>query len=228
MQPELARLPVKSGLPQHSTSDRKPALGRCGRSRVDMIKIEMRSPLRVDPAPNLAGITAIGSGQRDYLWRLHDAHQAAIRFADTKAGAAVGMTLAVTGATLSTLVQAGRAGGAGLVLRMAVFALAASFFATLTSALMTLLPRRGARTDRMSVAGHPYFGIATRVTQDDYCRAVALLDDDGLGLALARDSWRLARLADRKFVWVARTLWGTAANVVAASAVLITLWLIHH
>ena len=212
-----------------------------------------RADTGLPASPRGAAPPTIGADKREILWKALDAHQTAIRFADTKAGASAGLALAVAGWTISALGSARRPDlgePLGLALRVAVSALAASLLLTLAATLMAILPRRGGSGGRprwsrsgpveegregvrpagrrASTFNPLHFGDVAGRSGESYARAIARLEVEQMGEALALDVWRVALICERKYAWVVRILWGTASTALAALAVLLILGLADH
>jgi Family of unknown function (DUF5706) len=193
-------------------------------------------------------IAAKSLGERDkleFLWRIHDANQAAIRFADTKAGAILGFALAMTGLTFSTLIQTRsdlRGSPALWGLLVGVLVMSISLLLTLVNTLLVILPRRGLAFDGCPthtdgpwhevpdgdfapVRGHLYFGDIARSSIDSYREALQRIDPEQLLEQLARDAWQLSRICERKYHGVRWSLWWMTSTAVFSLLVLLLIGL---
>ncbi|MGO8898779.1 MAG: Pycsar system effector family protein [Isosphaeraceae bacterium] len=183
--------------------------------------------------------------KREFLWRIQDANQSAIRFADTKAGAIFGFALATTGWTFGALIQAGSYlpdGPARWGLLVGVVIMSVSLLLTLVNTLLVILPRRGPlfdgrpiRTggsmheippgDSGPIRGLLYFEDIARSSIGSYREALHVVGPEPLSEQLARDVWRLSRICQRKYDRVRWSLWCMTSTTIFSLLVLLLLGL---
>jgi len=183
--------------------------------------------------------------RRDLLWRIQDANQSAIRFADAKAGAILGFALATTGWTFSALNQAGAhlpVGPARWGLLVGLLVMSISLLLTLVSTLLVILPRGGpafdgprtrtggsARESRPGesgpVRGLLYFVDIAHSSIGSYRDAVHLVGAEPLSRQLARDVWQLSRICERKYNRVVWSIWCMTSTTVFSLLVLLLIGL---
>lgn len=183
--------------------------------------------------------------RRELLWRIQDANEAAIRFADAKAGAILGFALATTGWTFNALNQTGAqlpVGPTRLGLLVGLLVMSVSLLLTLVSTLLVLLPRGGPAFDGSrthtggmaqesrpgesgSVRGLLYFVDIAHSSIGSYREAVHRLDAEPLSRQLARDVWQLSRLCERKYNRVRWSIWCMTSTTVSSLLVLLLIGL---
>ena len=187
-----------------------------------------------------------GLDERDrweFLWRIQDANQTAIRFADAKAGAIFGFALATAGWTFSALIQAGPclpAGPARWALLVGVLVMSVSLLLTLVSTLLVILPRRGSVFDppptrssdskHESSQGHSrpvqgllYFEDISRGSIGAYREALRVAGLEPLSRQLERDVWQLSRICELKYERVRWSIWCMTSTSVFSLIVLLLL-----
>jgi Family of unknown function (DUF5706) len=173
----------------------------------------------------------IDEDKLEILWKVYDDSQSAIRFADTKVGAAATLSLTLTGWTMLAVIQGNlnKADPLWPVVLMGLVVTCGTLLATLAATYATIVPRSGVSTrPRSTVPGgragvRLYFKEIARTSREDYVRSIRESDIDSLSDELARQVWQVATICDRKYVWVARALKGMSTNVLCALAVLLCL-----
>src|SRR4051812_48467502 len=96
------------------------------------------------PGEVAPGRAAEAGGERlDFLWKVHEVQHAAIRFADTKASAALVLASAVTGWMLNSAAVAlpGLSAGARAIALAFTLATCLGFVATVVFAILSIRPR---------------------------------------------------------------------------------------
>lgn len=167
----------------------------------------------------------------EILWKVYDDCQSAIRFADTKVGAAATLSLTLTGWTMLAVIQGNLDAADALwpVMLVGLTATCATLLATLVATYFTIVPRSGVGPPRRSTvpdgkaAARLYFKEIAKSSREDYVHSIRASDFESLSDELARQVWQVASICDRKYVWVARALKGMTTNVLCALAVLLCL-----
>jgi hypothetical protein len=142
---------------------------------------------------------------------------AAIRFCDTKAGAALVVATAAAGTTFQAAVPVlpHLKGGAWWCVAAALGATVIGFVGTALAAMAAVRPRGVG-------PGHPggfiFFGDVAALGADGFARQVAEAGAEALADDLARDTWRAAVICRRKYVWVDYTVRAAIGCVLAAAA----------
>jgi hypothetical protein len=173
----------------------------------------------------------IDEDKLEILWKVYDDSQSAIRFADTKVGAAATLSLTLTGWTMLAVIQGDLNAADPLwpVVLVGLVATCGTLLATLVATYATIVPRSGTSPrSRPTAPGARtevtlYFKEIARFSREDYVRSIRESDLDSLSDELARQVWQVASICDRKYVWVARALKGMTTNVLCALAVLLCL-----
>ena len=151
----------------------------------------------------------------DFLWHCNDIQHAAVRFADTKACAAMLLSGGLVASAYQPL-GAGKfeAGGVAGAISLAMLAVAGlSFLATVVSVAMAIRPRY------VSAGRHHGFLFYRDICGRDvegFTSKVADADPEQLAEELAGDVWRIAFICRRKFPWVDRATWAATCSGVAS------------
>jgi Family of unknown function (DUF5706) len=163
-----------------------------------------------------SGVSELAAPEKlDFLWHCNDIQHAAVRFADTKACAA----MLLSGGLVASAYQAPGAGkfvasgmaGAVSVAMLAVAGLA--FLVTVVSVAMAIRPRYvGAGRHR----GFLFYRDICGRDVDAFTRLVADANPNDLAEELAADIWRVAFICRCKFPWVDRATSAATCSGVAS------------
>ena len=207
-----------------------------------------------DPTPTARSWGDPGEllGKLDFMWKVHEAHHELIRFADTKAGAALVLASAAAGWSLQAVSLPHASAFARWLEGVPLATTCVGFLATLLCSVQTIRPRigmaprgrdgirsyllwwSGARFTPRAPHAHPPGPPARRglifagdVARHDRPETFALryaeADLAFLADELARDLWMSAGVCQRKYQWVRGAVWSSAVCALGSIATLLVL-----
>lgn len=157
----------------------------------------------------------------DYLWKIHGYTNDYIRFADTKAGFAAGVVLAVMGALVAshTFDSLGRIPFAQLHYRVWLGVLGlATLISSFIFAVLAIKPRLKSETHK----GFIFWESVREYGSDfSYAGACKKLSTDEMEFNVSRHIFALAGIAKRKYFWTNLSiLTGSVGGLIAGAVVL--------